>query len=338
MPASKQDRRNFEKHWASTVLRFHRTRWGYGSKDYVSKAVQKGWETWQAALASRDEAGVVGDITAIITLLAEKEWAEHCAKTPLGKQLEALITELHDEAAARGDLASMIEGMTVSVDVSTGDHDAGNRYWGTVTECSELETGKNELVLLVQDATANFQPERGDSEAMQAVTDVALAALAWIDAVPPDMPLPAMPGFCRDWADEVLQSAGRAGADGINWRQRAEAAEAKIAELEKQEPIGYHSKDARAVFRVWPHADGNICVPVYARPAPGINLAELVPDEINSEMAEQLFFGKAITAIDVWKACRAAMLHNIEVVSGGASTSNERKPFGYVYESKDGSS
>ena len=33
---------------------------------------------------------------------------------------------------------------------------------------------------------------------------VALAMREWIDAVPDDTPLPAMPGFDRDWADEIL--------------------------------------------------------------------------------------------------------------------------------------
>lgn len=39
------------------------------------------------------------------------------------------------------------------------------------------------------------------------VQEVARAALAWIDAVPQETPLPAMPGFDRDWAEEVLANA-----------------------------------------------------------------------------------------------------------------------------------
>ena len=34
--------------------------------------------------------------------------------------------------------------------------------------------------------------------------EVAFAMREWIDAVPSDTSLPAMPGFDRDWADEVL--------------------------------------------------------------------------------------------------------------------------------------
>lgn len=53
-------------------------------------------------------------------------------------------------------LPELIEGMEVSIDVSTCDADAGNRYFGTVTEVSELDTAKNGYILLVQDAEPNF--------------------------------------------------------------------------------------------------------------------------------------------------------------------------------------
>ncbi|ENZ1877923.1 dATP/dGTP pyrophosphohydrolase domain-containing protein, partial [Salmonella enterica] len=54
-------------------------------------------------------------------------------------------------------LPELIEGMEVSIDVSTCDADAGNRYFGTVTEVSELDTAKNGYILLVQDAEPNFK-------------------------------------------------------------------------------------------------------------------------------------------------------------------------------------
>ncbi len=50
----------------------------------------------------------------------------------------------------------LIEGMEVSIDVSTCDADLGNRYFGTVTEALELDTAKNGYILLVQDAEPNF--------------------------------------------------------------------------------------------------------------------------------------------------------------------------------------
>lgn len=54
------------------------------------------------------------------------------------------------------ELPELIEGMEVSIDVSTCGADAGNRYFGTVTEVSELYTAKNGYILLVQDAEPNF--------------------------------------------------------------------------------------------------------------------------------------------------------------------------------------
>ncbi len=53
-------------------------------------------------------------------------------------------------------LPELIEGMEVSIDVSTCDADLGNRYFGTVTEALELDTAKNGYILLVQDAEQNF--------------------------------------------------------------------------------------------------------------------------------------------------------------------------------------
>ncbi|WP_283154440.1 molecular chaperone DnaJ [Escherichia fergusonii] len=53
-------------------------------------------------------------------------------------------------------LPELIEGMEVSIDVSTCDADLGNRYFGTVNEALELDTAKNGYILLVQDAEPNF--------------------------------------------------------------------------------------------------------------------------------------------------------------------------------------
>ncbi|AOE41259.1 hypothetical protein BEE12_16205 [Pantoea agglomerans] len=50
-----------------------------------------------------DLLGVEDDLNNVVTLLENKEWAEHCTHSDLGKRLESLITELHDEAAEPGD-------------------------------------------------------------------------------------------------------------------------------------------------------------------------------------------------------------------------------------------
>ncbi|EAA5433400.1 ead/Ea22-like family protein [Salmonella enterica subsp. enterica serovar Muenchen] len=69
------------------------------------------------------------------------------------EQLAALTAE---PVSQTYELPELIEGMEVSVDVSTCDFDAGHRYFGTVTEVSELDSAKNGYILLVQDAEPNF--------------------------------------------------------------------------------------------------------------------------------------------------------------------------------------
>lgn len=59
----------------------------------------------------------------------------------------------------------MIEGMSVSIDVSTGDHDAGRRYFGTVTEVMDCNGDKHGVTLLVQDAEPNFTPQPTQAQA-----------------------------------------------------------------------------------------------------------------------------------------------------------------------------
>ena len=54
------------------------------------------------------------------------------------------------------DIAKLVEGMEVSIDVSTGEHDSGNRLFGTVTLAQENQGSKHGLILLVQDPKPNF--------------------------------------------------------------------------------------------------------------------------------------------------------------------------------------
>lgn len=70
---------------------------------------------------------------------------------------EIALASLEAEPVSQAyNLAELIEGMEVSIDVSTCDADLGNRYFGTVTEALELDTAKNGYILLVQDAEPNF--------------------------------------------------------------------------------------------------------------------------------------------------------------------------------------
>ena len=50
---------------------------------------------------------------------------------------------------------------------------------------------------------------------------IARAALEWIDAVPNNTPLPTMPGFDRDWANDVISkatAARRQPSEGEKWQ------------------------------------------------------------------------------------------------------------------------
>lgn len=70
---------------------------------------------------------------------------------------EIALASLEAEPVSQAyNLPELIEGMEVSIDVSTCDADLGNRYFGTVTEALELDTAKNGYILLVQDAEPNF--------------------------------------------------------------------------------------------------------------------------------------------------------------------------------------
>ncbi|EDN3812669.1 DUF551 domain-containing protein [Salmonella enterica subsp. enterica serovar Chester] len=66
------------------------------------------------------------------------------------------LEKLNQPVSQTYNLPELIEGMEVSIDVSTCDADAGNRYFGTVNEVSELDSAKNGYILLVQDAKPNF--------------------------------------------------------------------------------------------------------------------------------------------------------------------------------------
>lgn len=72
--------------------------------------------------------------------------------------LKALRSDIADavEPPMPHGLREWIEGMTVSVDVSTSEDDADHRYFGTVTEVMDAPDDKHGVTLLVQDAKPNF--------------------------------------------------------------------------------------------------------------------------------------------------------------------------------------
>ena len=63
------------------------------------------------------------------------------------------------------DVAALVEGMEVSIDVSTSEHDSTHRLFGVVDLVQENQGSKHDLILLVQEPKANFkaalaQPEQ----------------------------------------------------------------------------------------------------------------------------------------------------------------------------------
>ncbi|HFW2885434.1 TPA: hypothetical protein ACIBC4_000782 [Salmonella enterica subsp. enterica serovar Potsdam] len=96
--------------------------------------------------------GLAGQIVSLLAhnigdkFLAQKIW----------NACRAAMLQGAEPVSQTYNLPELIEGMEVSIDVSTCDADAGNRYFGTVTEVSELDTAKNGYILLVQDAKPNF--------------------------------------------------------------------------------------------------------------------------------------------------------------------------------------
>lgn len=79
-----------------------------------------------------------------------------CIAADMWNACRAAMLQGAEPVSQTYELPELIEGMEVSVDVSTCDFDAGHRYFGTVTEVSELDSAKNGYILLVQDAKPNF--------------------------------------------------------------------------------------------------------------------------------------------------------------------------------------
>ncbi|EBS1369962.1 DUF3850 domain-containing protein [Salmonella enterica subsp. enterica serovar Braenderup] len=94
-------------------------------------------------------------IKAIIPTANPDEYA-CCIAADMWNACRAAMLQGAEPVSQTYNLPELIEGMEVSIDVSTCDADAGNRYFGTVTEVSELYTAKNGYILLVQDAKPNF--------------------------------------------------------------------------------------------------------------------------------------------------------------------------------------
>lgn len=80
-------------------------------------------------------------------------------KSGFEKGLLSMATRLLNEKLTKL-LPDIIEGMTVSVDVSTNGHDSGNRLFGVVNEVMEDLYDKNGYTLLVYETEPNFDVDK----------------------------------------------------------------------------------------------------------------------------------------------------------------------------------
>lgn len=114
--------------------------------------------------------------------------------------------------------------------------------------------------------------------------------------------------------DEIVIQALR--DDVRQWKQRAEAAEAKLAELEKQKPVGYAVKRFdNGNFGSWLQskgmAKGNAdyyVVPLFERPAPSAGWEGLIPKRLPMDIP----FAAHRIRNGGWNDCINAILRNIE--------------------------
>ncbi|ENJ7359487.1 ead/Ea22-like family protein [Salmonella enterica] len=113
-----------------------------------------------AYIAAANPATMLALLDENIQLQREKDAIEAVAlelRDDMRQAREQLAALTAEPVSQTYELPELIEGMEVSIDVSTCDADAGNRYFGTVTEVSELDSAKNGYILLVQDAKPNFK-------------------------------------------------------------------------------------------------------------------------------------------------------------------------------------
>jgi len=151
----------------------------------------------------------------------------------------------------------------------------------------------------------------------------------------------ALLGVLRGAAEALVPSDAQIAAltaDNRNYSEllqyhidRQAKAEAQLAELDKQMPIGWmtdvevdelHSGVAEEAY-IYAHADATSTIPLFKRPAPAISLAELVPDVEENEQAFNAGLNALVDCLEdcgdaeqglrlALRASRAEILRNIE--------------------------
>ena len=100
-------------------------------------------------------------------------------------------------------------------------------------------------------------------------------------------------------------------------QQKLDAVESKLAELHKQEPVLF--RDSHGCFVSKGKGEqliksGEFVTPYYIRPAPAINLAELVPDENEIERIYSIYCTQTVGSKNALRHIRNELLRKIEEV------------------------
>ncbi|WKZ93571.1 hypothetical protein P0E69_06670 [Chimaeribacter arupi] len=115
----------------------------------------------------------------------------------------------------------------------------------------------------------------------------------------------AMEAYLKVSTPSVMLSLLRQNAE---LKAERDALAGELSRLRKQKPMAQVAESFIFFLR---RQDSGECWPVgtklYTEPRPTAPVVK-VPDELTHEAAMQLFFGKPVTAIDVWNACRAEVL------------------------------
>lgn len=78
-------------------------------------------------------------------------------KVPPEYGSETLVATHDKDGRLTDGFRNLLEGMSISVDVSTDESNAGNRLFGTISEVMDSKDEKFGVILLVNDQEANYE-------------------------------------------------------------------------------------------------------------------------------------------------------------------------------------
>lgn len=122
----------------------------------------------------------------------------------------------------RNELAAKVERMQRDCNHNRFEKDKARDQRNKVTKELEAVKRKNEEL----------------AAQVEQLHECATVAIRWIDAVPEDMQLPAMPGFDRDWFDATLSETPLAALSALKAQWQAEAVKSLVDDCEHWSVMG----------------------------------------------------------------------------------------------------